>query len=247
MSPPCVPFVFLAVKLTVNCPPEALLYVCDGFCEVEVLPSPKFHSKPFAFPINVPVKFTVVGEGPLVGVPTKLACPTYLLFAMFKATWLRSSIPVVTFVVVVQPSYATSGPDILPSAGVPRFIVLPCTDAMFAPVVQLNVPLPFVVSTCPLLPPVIVTAVIAPKFTALPLKFNVLSDVNAFPASVRFAILAVPGACKGCAGVAVPIPTRLLVTSMNNVLVSTARLVVLSRLLASALPVTLAMAINYYP
>jgi hypothetical protein len=62
-----------------------------------------------------------------------------------------------------------------------------------------------------------------------------------------FAIFADPGTVRGCVGVTVPIPTRLLTTSINNVLVSTARLVVLSRLLASALPVTLAMAINYYP
>ena len=191
-----MPFVFLAVKATVNCPPAALLYVCDGFCCVEVLPSPKFHSYAFALPVNVPVKFTVVGEGPLVGVPVKLAWPTNVLFPTFRITWFRSSILSVTFDVAVNPSYATFAVK-LPSAGVPRLIVLPITLEIFAASVQLRTPLPFVVNICPVVPPVIVTPLLAPRFTLLPLRFRLPSALIALPDIDKFAILALPGTVRG--------------------------------------------------
>ena len=159
-------------------------------------------------------------------------------------TWFRSSILSVTFDVGVNPSYATF-PVKLPSAGVPRFIVLPSTLAMFAAVVQLSTPLPFVVKTCPVVPPVNVTALLAPKFTALPLRLSVLSAVIAFPDIARLAMFALPVTSNGCVGEPLFIPIRLLVTSTKNVLVSIARLVVLSRFAASALPVTRAMAIYF--
>jgi hypothetical protein len=40
--PPYVPFTLYAVNVTVNCPPDVLLYVFVGLRVVLVVPSPKF-------------------------------------------------------------------------------------------------------------------------------------------------------------------------------------------------------------
>ena len=45
----------------------------DGFCAVEVLPSPKSHDHDVADPVDSSVKSTVKGATPEVGVPLKSA------------------------------------------------------------------------------------------------------------------------------------------------------------------------------
>ena len=78
-------------------------------------------------------------------------------------------------------------PAIFPSVGVPICTVLPNTLDIFAPVVQLSTPDPLVVNTCPVVPPVIVIPVFAPRFTLLPLKLRLPSAEIAFPAIDMFA------------------------------------------------------------
>jgi hypothetical protein len=65
----------VAVSATVYVP--AAVYVCDGFCVVEVPPSPNAHEYDEA-PLELLVKLTVNGTSPEVGLPEKLAVGTVL-------------------------------------------------------------------------------------------------------------------------------------------------------------------------
>ena len=51
----------------------ALAYVCEGFCNIEVVASPKLHDQPVTTPLVISVKLTVSGRMPVVGVPEKPA------------------------------------------------------------------------------------------------------------------------------------------------------------------------------
>ena len=122
-------------------------------------------------------------------------------------------------------------------------MVFPSRASTFALSTQLNAPDPSVDNICPDVPPVNITALLAPRFTLLPLRSRLPSALIAFPAIEMFAILLLPATSSVTVGVLLPMPTRLFTTSTKNVLVSTDRLAVLSRLSARAFPVTLAIAI----
>ena len=47
--------------------------MCEGFCCVDVPPSPKFHDQLVGLPADVSVKFTVSGAPPEVGEPVNEA------------------------------------------------------------------------------------------------------------------------------------------------------------------------------
>ena len=49
------------------------MYVCEGFCVVDVAPLPKSHAHEVGEPVEVSVKFTVRGTVPDVGAAVKEA------------------------------------------------------------------------------------------------------------------------------------------------------------------------------
>ena len=56
---------FVAIRVTVYVP--AVVYVCVGFCNVLVPPSPKFHDQEVGDPVDVSVKVTACPAGALAG------------------------------------------------------------------------------------------------------------------------------------------------------------------------------------
>jgi hypothetical protein len=62
------PLVFVAVNVTVKIVVVPTVYVCDGFCDVDVVLSPKFHNHEVGAFVLVSVNVTVNGLVPDVGV-----------------------------------------------------------------------------------------------------------------------------------------------------------------------------------
>src|SRR6266852_382787 len=67
------PLASVAVKMTLKLP--ATVYVCVGFCRVELVPSPKLQAKVNGAspPAGLPAKVTASGAMPEVGLPVEVA------------------------------------------------------------------------------------------------------------------------------------------------------------------------------
>ena len=73
-------------------------YRCDGFCKLEVVPSPKFHRYDVITPVDASVNWTDNGAVPEVGVPENPATG-----ALFTAATVMETVAVLESAV---PSFA---------------------------------------------------------------------------------------------------------------------------------------------
>ena len=91
----------VTVSLTVKEPTEE--YGCDGFCKVEVVPSPKFQRYDVITPVEASVNWTNNGAVPEVGVPKNPATGAggvlTVMYFFFVIVLLPTELPTVNLTV----------------------------------------------------------------------------------------------------------------------------------------------------
>ena len=80
------PWALVAVNATVNVP--APVYVCEGFCNVDVAPSPNVQAHDVGVPVDRSVKLTISGALPMVGVALKSAVGAGGAVTVMNATFV---------------------------------------------------------------------------------------------------------------------------------------------------------------